>query len=193
MSVIVAVRKAHSIVIAADSQDNFGDLRPPASNHSAIKLRHVGRAILGASGWALYDDLLTDYLEKKPRILMTTRAEIFKFFLRFWKELRSRYSLVNDQCRSDDKSPFADLDAGFLVASPGGIFQVASNLSVSEFKQYFAIGSGGDYALGALHALYETTDDAEEIARRAVAAACAYDSGCGGDVLVHHVKLSSRK
>ena len=187
MSVIVAVRKASQIVIAADSQDNFGDLRPPAENHDALKLRVVGDAVLGSSGWALYDDIFAHYLARR-RVKLSDRRSIFDFFVKFWKDLRKNYSFVNDQPGKESETPFANLDASFLVASPGGIFLVSSNMSVSEFRQYYAIGSGGDYAIGAVHALYEDVKNPAVIAEKAVKAAMAYDNSCGGRISSHTVK-----
>ena len=190
MSVIAAVRKGRRIVIAADSQDNFGDLRPPPDNHAALKLRAIGDAWLGCSGWAVYDDLLCHYLQKRStRMALHSRESIFEFFLRFWRAIRAEYPFVNEQSRSEDKTPFADLDATFLIASPGGIFLVSSNMSVSSFTKYYAIGSGGDYALGALHALYDERANPLDLAERAVAAAKAYDSCCGGNTVAREIKL----
>jgi ATP-dependent HslUV protease subunit HslV len=100
---------------------------------------------------------------------------------------------VNEQSRSEDKTPFADLDATFLIASPGGIFLVSSNMSVSSFTKYYAIGSGGDYALGALHALYDGGNDAGALAESAVAAAKAYDSGCGGATVTREITFKRAK
>ena len=193
MSVIVAVRHASQIVIAADTQDNFGDLRPPAENHEALKLREVGDAVLGSSGWALYDDIFGHYLAKQKRVRLHDRRSIFDFFVRFWKELHRAYPFVNDQPGKEADSPFANLDATFLVASPAGIFLVSSNMSVSEFRQYYAIGSGGDYAIGAMHALYGEVKNPAEIAERAVRAAMAYDACCGGRVESRTVKLARGK
>ncbi|MEQ1860657.1 MAG: hypothetical protein ABMA13_12045 [Chthoniobacteraceae bacterium] len=188
MSVIVAVRKNSSITIAADSQDNFGDLRPPPENHDALKLRSVGDAVLGSSGWALYDDIFAHYL-KRRRVSLRDRHSVFDFFVKFWKALRREYPFVNDQPGKENETPFANLDASFLVASPGGIFLISSNMSVSEFRQYYAIGSGSDYAIGAVHALYDEVKDPAVIAERAVRAAIAYDNSCGGRVATRTVKL----
>jgi ATP-dependent protease HslVU (ClpYQ) peptidase subunit len=193
MSVIVAVRKGSQIVIAADTQDNFGDLRPPAENHRALKLRPIGDAVVGSSGWALYDDIFSHYLRHRKNIALTDRTRIFDFFVRFWKDLRKEYPFVNDQPGKESETPFANLDATFLVASPTGIFLVSSNMSVSEFRQYYAIGSGGDYAIGAIHALYQDVREPSELALRAVRAAIAYDSSCGGEIEQRVVKLKAAR
>ena len=52
-----------------------------------------------------------------------------------------------------------------------------------EVPAFDAIGSGGNYALGALHAIYDGPPrlPAEEIARRACAAAVHFDLSCGGE------------
>jgi ATP-dependent HslUV protease subunit HslV len=188
MSVIAAVRKGSHIAIAADTQDNFGDLRPPSENHEAAKLRRVGGAVLGSSGWALYDDIFDHYLARGRRVILRDRRSIFDFFVKFWKDLHKNYPFVNDQPGKESETPFANLDASFLVASPGGIFLVSSNMSVSEFRQYYAIGSGSDYAIGAVHALYEDVRDPAAIAEKAVRAAMAYDTSCGGRITQEMVK-----
>jgi ATP-dependent protease HslVU (ClpYQ) peptidase subunit len=193
MSVIVAVRKGSQISIASDTQDNFGDLRPPSDNHEAIKIRDFGDAIVGSSGWALYDDIFGHYLTKRRNIRLRDRTSIFDFFVKFWRDMKIHYPFVNDQPGKESETPFANLDASFLVASPGGIFLVSSNMSVSEFRQYYAIGSGSDYAIGAVHALYEDMADPVKITERAVRAAIAYDSSCGGRVVQRTIKLASKK
>ena len=100
---------------------------------------------------------------------------------------------VNDQPGKENETPFASLDATFLVASPTGIFLVSSNMSVSEFRQFYAIGSGGDYAIGAVHALYNEVNDPADLAQRGVRAAIAYDSCCGGEIEQRTVKIKSTR
>ena len=56
------------------------------------------------------------------------------------------------------------------------------------YRAFHAIGSGCDYACGALHALYESELKAEEIARRAVEAAIRFDSACGGEIVVQKIR-----
>ena len=72
------------------------------------------------------------------------------------------------------------MDSTFLIANEGGIFTVASDLGVTPLEQYYAIGSGGEYAIGVLYTLYSRTDDIESIATDAVQAAIAMNLQCGG-------------
>jgi len=187
MSIAVAVAKAGTTVLAADSQENFGDRRLLRANHRAVKITTLGAAYLATTGWGVYENILEDYLGRVSPPKLVSRRAVFSFFVRFWKELGKSYPLVNEQPHQDDPTPFADLDSSFLVVSAGGIFFVSSNMSVTQFGQYYAVGSGASYALGALHALYEQDLDAEVIARRACDAAIAFDIYCGGDLDVCRV------
>jgi ATP-dependent HslUV protease subunit HslV len=191
MSVAVAVSKGRSIAIAADTQENFGDRRVLRDDHSSSKIMKVGGSYVAQTGWGLYENILVDYLAKAGTPRFRDEREIFTFFNKFWKRMRKDYSFVNDQPMEDDKSPFADLDASFLIVNPGGIFHVTGQMSITRFKRFDAIGSGGPYALGALHALYDESLPAADIARRAVAAAVHFDVSCGGELDVFTVKLQA--
>jgi len=181
MSVAVAVASRGQVVIAADTKRTFGSGVVTNENFTDLKIRKVGQAYLAATGWGLYNNILDDYLDHKRRARIDDQRSIFGFFRQFWKDLHERYSFVNDQ-RPDDESPFGDLDASFLIVSPRGIFSVACDLSITRFEQYYAIGSGAPYALGALHALYDGPTDASTLAETSVKAAMALDIYCGGEV-----------
>jgi ATP-dependent protease HslVU (ClpYQ) peptidase subunit len=192
MSIAVAVRKGGRICLASDTQTSFGSNTVPVENHQTDKIRRVGRAYMAVSGAGLYDNILDDMLSGKRRVSLANRQSIFTFFLHLWRQLRQTYSLVNEQCHQDDKSPFGDLDASFLVVNSHGIYYVASDMSITEFSQYFAIGSGADFSMGALHALYDGSLHADALADRAVRAAMAFSLYCGGRVTSYSVKAARR-
>jgi ATP-dependent protease HslVU (ClpYQ) peptidase subunit len=183
MSIVVAVSKGEGMVLAADTQSTFGGERVPAGNQASIKIRRVGEALLGRSGWGIYDNVLDDMIDRERPPDLGDRSAVFRFFLDMWKRLHERYPFVNDQSKSKD-SPFGDLGGSFLVAAAGGIFYVAPNLGVTEFQRYYAIGSGADYSLGALHHLYDTELDPVTIARKAAETAVAFDVHCGGEIQI---------
>jgi ATP-dependent protease HslVU (ClpYQ) peptidase subunit len=192
MSVAVAVKSRDQIVIAADTKRTFGSGAVDVANFTDLKIRAVGPSYIATTGWGLYSNILDDYLASRKRAKLTDQGSIFAFFRQFWKDLHERYSFVSDQ-RPDDDSPFGDLDASFLIASPEGIFSVACDMSVTQFEQYYAIGSGAPYALGAIHALYRPDGDALKIAERAVEAGMALDIYCGGKVTAFTIPVSKRK
>ncbi len=188
MSIVVAVKKNDRLVMAADTLTCFGESeKTPASNCRTEKIYRFGDSILGATGWAVYDDILRDYVARKQMPDLSGRDAIYRFFLDLWKDLHEHYAFVNDQAQTKD-APFGDLDTSFLFANRAGLFKVSSDLCVTTFEQYYAIGSGAEYALGAIYNCYETLDDAAEIARRAVHTACQFDVHCGGDIDVLDVQ-----
>ena len=63
-----------------------------------------------------------------------------------------------------------------LVASPHGIFGVHSLREVSEYNKFWAIGSGSEYALGAMFAVHDIYDTAEEIAAACVKAGAEFNN-----------------
>jgi ATP-dependent HslUV protease subunit HslV len=181
MSIVVAVRKNGQTCVAADTQNSFGSNRVSEDNGGVTKLRRVGGSIVGTTGWGIYENILDDYLKAGEVPDLSERTGIFSFFCILWKALHEHYPFVNDQGDRND-TPFGNLDASFLVASRVGIFYVAPDISVSEFRQYFAVGSGADFSLGAAYNLYPQQLDACAIARQAVATAVAFNLYCGGGI-----------
>lgn len=190
MSIAVAVEKDGIIALATDSQTNFGGERVPPENLAERKYRRIGDAWMAATGWSLYTNILDDVLAAGKVPNLNDSRGIFRFFRELWTTLHRRYNFVRDQ-PDDHDSPFGDLDASFLVAAPGGIFSVSSDLTVTPFARYFAIGSGAPVALGAMHALYDASETATDIAERAVAAAIAHDIYCGRPINLEQVKKRS--
>lgn len=188
MSIVVAVRKQDRTVIAADSLTVFGEAQQlPPANSMTPKVRRVGDSFVGAAGWAIYDCILENFLAGRPEPSLRDEPSIFAFFLELWHALHDRYPFVNDQAQGKD-TPFGDLDSSFLIANAHGMFKVSHDLDVFRFNQYYAIGSGAEYAMGAMSVLYEQADDAEEIARRAVGAATLFDVHCGGETHLHQIR-----
>ncbi len=183
MSIVVAVKKGNEVVIAADSQLAYGSNKASSGNVNNPKIRRIGSVLIGSVGWGIYDDILNDYLLRKKSVRLNTSQEIFRFFMEFWHVLRNKYSLIHTECK-DEKSPFGDLDQEFLIVTTKRIFFVGSNMSVTEFLKFHAIGAGAEFALGAMHVLYEQGLDARELASKAVATVIANNLYCGGEIQV---------
>jgi ATP-dependent protease HslVU (ClpYQ) peptidase subunit len=182
MSIVVAATKNGRTAIAADSLTLFGESQTASDPNSVtLKVRRIGAALVGSAGWGVYDMILDNFLADRAEPDLTTEQTIFSFFVDLWQALHDRYTFVNDQASGKD-SPFGDLDTSFLIASTGGIFKVSNDLDVCRFHQYWAIGSGADYALGAMHTLYDQELDAEALVRRATETAIQFDVHCGGQV-----------
>ncbi len=181
MSIAVVVKKDNRVVIGADTLQSFDTNMAASDNLNESKLRRIGSAILASTGWGLYDNILDDYLKTKKSVRLSTKQEVFLFFKKLWPVLHEKYSFVNNQC-DDSNSPFGELDSAFMIANKKRIFFVSSDMCVTEFQKYYAIGVGRDYAIGAMHVLYNQKKGAEEIARLAIEAAIANNVYCGGNI-----------
>lgn len=181
MSVAVVVKKDNKVVVGADTLQCFDSNMTDDDNLNESKLRHIGSAVLASTGWGLYDNILDDYLKGKKFVRLSTKQDIFLFFKRLWPVLHEKYSFVKNQC-DDSDSPFGELDSSFLIATKKRIFFVSSNMCVTEFLKFYAIGAGRDYAIGAMHVLYGQDKSAEEIARSAIEAAISNNVYCGGNI-----------
>lgn len=183
MSIIVGVHKGGRAAIAWDTMKSIGSTR---SVHSTgpQKVVRVGASFVGSAGYTVYYNLLDHYIGSKKAPSLKDERSIFQFFVRFSRDLRNHYHLVNEQSDAQETSPFLDLGAEFMVVNRHGIFLVKEILSVSRFEKFCAIGSGAPHAEGALQVIYDQSGSADEIAERAVGVALDFDAASGGPVEV---------
>ena len=181
MTVAVAVRKQGKTVLVADSLVNFGGQRFPARDTRLNKIHRIGDSLIAWAGWSLYAEMLTAHLavsDKPPRL--HSEAEVFAFFVAFWRAMQQNYTFV--QGSTPEGHPFANLESTFLLVNASGIYRVAGDMDVTQFQQYSAIGSGSQYALGALRVLYDQPLTPEAIGRKAVQVGIDFDVYCGGRI-----------
>ncbi len=183
MTAIVAVRKGKKAVIASDSLTTFGGQHVSQENYSSVKIRKIGNSYVAMSGYSVYKNILDEYLKDRKAVKLNTKKEIYRFVLKFWKEMKDNYAFVNNQSNSKSH-PFADLNSRFMVLNKRGIFTISGNMTVTRFKQYYAIGSGAEYCLGVVHALYDSDLSARAIAKKAIDASVTFDPWCGGKIRI---------
>jgi len=186
MSIIVAVEKNEKLCVAADTVAFDGThLQAPDLVINYAKVRRVGKSLLGCVGYAIYENLLDHFLSTATSIPdFEDRSAVFEFFLHFMHKLGKEYHFVGERNGSDDEteSPFIKLESRFLVANRHGIFVIDSDLTVVHYRKFWAIGSGCTFALGALHAVYDSDMSASDIALCAAAAAIRFDESCRGEI-----------
>lgn len=185
MTIALAVRKNGRTFIAADSLVTFGGERFFPDNCQFNKIQRVGESLMVWAGWSLYAEILTAHLATSPPPRLETELEVFNFFMNLWRAMRADFIYMQRESRNH---PFADLDSTFLLANRGGMYRVASDMDVTQFQQYTAIGSGSKYALGALRVLFDQIDEPEEIARKAVQVGIDCDVFCGGPIDIMEVR-----
>ena len=189
MTTIAVVRKNGYAAIAADTMTKWGSGKETAEyivNHG--KIFRVGETYLGATGNATFQAILRDYFSRsRVYARFDTTLEIFKTWQKLHAVLKHDYYLVPGH-GEDDAIESSRMDV--LIANARGIFGVAAHRTVQEFAKFYAFGSGGDVAMGAMYATYsDVRRSAEDIARLAIEAAAEFDDSTGPPVEVETVKL----
>lgn len=175
MSTIVVVQKNGVACMAADSLTSFGDLKQPAHyDRFHDKIQSFGDTHLGIVGSAAHVLVLEHLMQRDDLALeWTDREGIFGSLLTIHPLLKDQYFL-NPQGEEDDPYESTRLDG--VVANPHGIFGIYALREVYQYQRFWAVGSGCEFALGAMHALYDQLDDVEAIARAGVEAGCEFDN-----------------
>ena len=187
MTTIVAVRKNGYAVIAADTLTTFGNTRLHASQDASHdKILQIGDSYVGVCGSAAHHLVLTSLLAKTPDVQLNSKAAIFETF-------RKLHPILKEECflnpKEDEEDPYESSQITALIANSHGIFAIYSMREVFEYTQYWAIGSGHEFSLGAMLQAYARSDDATEIARAGVDAGIAFDKNSAAPVTIYSVKL----
>ena len=185
MSTVTVVKKNGHVAIAADSLTSCGARRVPAAhNKRASKILRLGSSLAGLTGEAANLRVLEQALRDDTSSL-DSAAEIFDVFMKLHERLKYDFAMNLGASTLAYESTAMTM----LIANQHGIFGIYSMREVVEHERFWASGSGGDYALGAMHALYDTAVDAVSIAEAGVRAAVEFDDGTGPPVESHVIRL----
>ncbi|MBL8510584.1 MAG: MFS transporter [Betaproteobacteria bacterium] len=188
MTTIVVVKKAGEVVIAGDMLTSFGTTRLAKAHDAAPeKIFQHADTWFGIAGSAAHQLVLESLLKRHPEFCFNSRAEIYESFRQLHPLLKDE-AFLNPKEEEDDPYESSQLTA--LLVNAHGIFGVYSMREVFEFERFWAIGSGRDFALGAMFARYDSDENAEAIARIGVLAGAEYDNGTGLPMSVAVVKLA---
>jgi ATP-dependent protease HslVU (ClpYQ) peptidase subunit len=177
MSTIVVVRKGKQACIAADTLTSFGDVKlgaPYDRYHDKIQI--CGDSYVGIVGSAAHSLVVENIFEEADiDYELDSRQGIFRTFLKLHGILKEKYFLnVGGKNENDEPYETSHIDA--VIANRRGIFAVYGLRDTNEFERFWAIGSGADFALGAMYALYDRLDSAEEIAKAGVIAGAEFNN-----------------
>ena len=188
MTTIVVVRKGGTAVIAADSLTTFGTTRlAPAYDRHPEKVTQYGDSFLGVAGSAAHQLVLENLLARTPNLGFHGKAAIYDSFRKLHPVLKDE-AFLNPKEEDDD--PYESSQMTVMIANPSGIFAVYSMREVFEFDRFWAIGSGRDFALGAMFVLYEKAKDAATVAQAGIHAGAEFDTGTSEPIHLHEVKLA---
>lgn len=196
MSTVVAVKKAGKVCIAADSLTSFGDLKLSSVYDAAHdKVLRFDKNYLGIVGSAAHQLVLESVfaskkiVDKKIDIDLSSRLSIFESFRTLHPILKEKYFL---NAKDEDDDPYESTQIDALIANPFGIFGVHSLREVTEYNKFWAIGSGAEYALGAMFAVYDTAVSAEEVAHAGVAAGAEFNNASSMPLSSYVTELQSK-
>lgn len=175
MSTIVVVKKAGQVCIAADSLTSFGDLRMGADYEASHdKILSHDDSHLGIVGSAAHQLVMESILKQDEiKIDFSSRLAVFETFRSLHPILKDKYFL---NAKDEDDDPYESTQIDALIACPYGIYGVHSLREVCEYKRFWAIGSGSEYALGAMYAVYDLFEKAEEVAKAGVMAGAEFNN-----------------
>ena len=185
MSTIVAAVKNGVACIAADSLTSFGDTKqsaefvvnsdkilslPNSITHDNVQnLTYMG--IVGSAAHHLVlQNLVVDHADK---IDLSDRMSIFITLKTIHPILKEEYFL-NSKEEDEDSYESSRVDA--LIMNTNGIFGLYSLREVEQYSRFWAVGSGSEFALGAMQTAYEIYDTAEQIAQAGVVAGATFDN-----------------
>ena len=187
MTTIVVVRKGDTAVIAADSLTTFGTTRlAPAYDRSPHKVARYRDSFIGVAGSAAHQLVLENLLERNPTLELHGKAAIYETFRKLHPVLKEEMFL-NPKEEEDD--PYESSQMTVMIANPSGIYAVYSMREVFEFERFWAIGSGRDFALGAMYALYPKAKNAASVGKAGVLAGAEFDTGTAEPIYLEQVKL----
>ncbi|MEL7448036.1 MAG: MFS transporter [Pseudomonadota bacterium] len=191
MSVVVVVRKGDRAVMAADTQTSDGSIVLSAeyiTNHE--KIVTFGDSYFGFAGWSASQEIMQSVMRNHPdKLDFSTREAVFETARSIHGLLKKEYFLETQEDEKDQ--PVESSQLSMLVAGPRGIFELESYRAVSEYKRFWAIGSGRRFAIGAMYAVYDQLADPLAIARVGIEAACQFDDGCSLPMTHHEASLAS--
>ena len=194
MTTVVVVKKAGAVAIAADTLVTFGDTRLSHRFEANSKLFKVdtaaGVSYIGVAGTVAHFPVLRKAMVALPRdqLLLGSKDEVFDTFTRLHAVLKETFFL---QTKEDDNDPYESSQFSVVIANASGIFGLYSYREVFEFNQFWGIGSGRGFALGAMHAVWDSARTAREVASQGMRAGCEFDKNSGGPVELFAVKLKS--
>ncbi|MBS0321564.1 MAG: MFS transporter [Proteobacteria bacterium] len=188
MTTLVAVRKGGQLAIAADSLTTFGDLKLSSTyDRSYEKILQYKGTYIGLCGSAAHQLVFESLLREHKTFDFSTKLGIFDTLRRLHPILKEQHFL-NPKEEEDD--PYESTQITALIANAQGIFGVYSMREVFEYTRFWAIGSGREFALGAMNALYPRLKTAGALAKAGVEAGAAFDKNSALPMTMHTLTLS---
>ena len=173
MSTICAVRKNGKICLAADTATAFGDMVASSDlveSHS--KMFCHGDTWFGIIGSVAHSFALREAMCQSEALDFSSTDAIYRSFLDLHPILKEETFLKTDE---EEDDPYESGQMEVLLVNGSGLYTVHSYRDVIAYTKFWALGSGSDFALGAMRAVYDTLE-CDGVARRGVEVGAEFDS-----------------
>lgn len=192
MTTLAAVKKGKKVCLASDSLSIFGSRKEESGRHvyEEGKILQIGPNFIGMAGHTSWKLILKEYFsQKKNTSLWKTADQIFELFNAMHKDLKEKYYLNPPNLKF---LPFESSEFQLLIINPCGIFEIEYSRVVRQYNTYSAIGTGEEYALGAISAVYHMIEDPKEIASIGIESAIQFDQKTSFPIYTHCIDLTNR-
>jgi len=190
MSTVVVVKKNNTACIAADSLTSFGDTKQSAELvANSEKIIQFDDFYMGIVGSAAHQLVMRSLLKNhSDKIHFSDQLAIFESLKNIHPVLKEEYYL-NSKDEDEDAYESSRVDA--LLMTPQGIYGIYSLREVDEYTRFWAVGSGAEYALGAMYTVYDQLDSAEQIAAAGIEAGAMFDNASAMPMTSYTLKIKS--
>ena len=173
MTTIVAVQKNGKICIGADSLTLYGSRKELQSKlvSGPDKLFCFEGMVFAATSHPSWNLIFKNYLKTCSSEDFCDIDRIFKTLCKMHTALKTKYYLTPKTTHD----LFESSEYNFLLATKHGLFDIEWDRTIRKCISMAAIGSGEQYALGAMKACYPYFDDPKEIAFAGLKAAACFD------------------
>lgn len=194
MTTLVVVKKAGQVVMAADTLVTFGDTSLPHRYEANSKIFKVdtpaGISYVGMAGTVAHFPALRKAMASQPKtdLKLSSKDEVYDTFLKLHPLLKETFFL---QTKEDESDPYESMQFTVVIANSSGIYGLYSYREIFEFKEFWSIGSGRNFALGAMYATWGSAKTAKEVALAGMQAGCEFDKNSAGPIDIYAVKLKT--
>ncbi|MEZ7846927.1 MAG: ATP-dependent HslUV protease subunit HslV [Litorivivens sp.] len=194
MTTLVVVKKNGQVAIAADTLVTFSDTRLSSRFESNSKIFKIdtptGSSYIGMAGTVAHFPVLRKALASLPRdqLRFGSKDDVFDTFKLLHPVLKESFFL---QTKEDDNDPYESSQFSLVIANASGIYGLYSYREIFEFKEFWGIGSGRSFALGAMHSSWDKAKTAREVALAGIHAGIEFDKNSAGPVELFTLKLKA--
>ena len=179
MTVIVAAKDLEgNLVIGADSQLTAGNERI----RDRQKLIRIGEYVIGCSWSCHVTQHIEDNIGLFKKIKIKGRKDIVDI-AKCYKKILKLEDIDKDSSKAHE--------FWLLIIWGGSIWEIDWFFGISEHKEWWAIGSGSDFAKGVMSHLYDGKYVLEDV-ETALNIACDNDIFCWAPVYFQHITNDSK-